>query len=102
MPRPRYASRPAKAGRSNGRKENDARWTSWMRQAGAIAFRAAADRATTLANLQEAIRASTEWAESAPLLDTPPEMIAASRALGLDARIADATALPFDAELVDE
>ncbi len=31
-------------------------------------------------------------------VDHSPEMVAASRALGLDARIADATALPFDAE----
>ena len=31
-------------------------------------------------------------------VDHSPEMIAASRALGLDARLADATALPFDAE----
>ena len=31
-------------------------------------------------------------------VDHSPEMIIASRALGLDARIADATALPFDAE----
>src|SRR5205807_7289906 len=37
-------------------------WDERVRQAGAIAFRAAADRTTTLANLQEAIRASTEWA----------------------------------------
>jgi trans-aconitate methyltransferase len=31
-------------------------------------------------------------------VDHSPEMIAASRALGLDARMVDATALPFDAE----
>jgi hypothetical protein len=60
-------------------------WDQRVRDAGAVAFRASADRETTLANLKEAFRAyheRTGTAAPAALFDLPPEQAAPFFGLG--------------------
>jgi hypothetical protein len=56
-------------------------WDQRARDAGAVVFRAAADRPATLANLAEALRAQGD-AEQAALLELPPDAVAAFLGVG--------------------
>jgi hypothetical protein len=63
-------------------------WDRRVREAGAVAFQATADRATTLANLLEALRALAEADRpSATLLDLRPEQIGPFLGIGFGQRM---------------
>ncbi len=63
-------------------------WDQRVREAGAVAFRATADRATTLANLKEALRAQADQAGTrAKLLDLEPAKVAPFFGIGFGHRM---------------
>jgi hypothetical protein len=61
-------------------------WDQRVRDAGAVAFRATADRATTLANLTEALRAHLGTSPEAALLDLEPATVAPFFGIGFGHR----------------
>jgi hypothetical protein len=65
-------------------------WDQRVRDAGAVAFRASADRDATLANLTEALRAAGTAAEGAALLELAPDQVGPFFGIGLGYLIVNA------------